>query len=249
MTLQPATATPFLQNSSVAQSYRRLTISSTSTGSTPINAQLSRSSQQPEKMAASLLAPPPLSQLAELNLSAVPKAVLYSLGTDSSLLRELPLLWGVDKLMEVIPTGWKKVLTSVHHSVTLHTHIHTHSHTYARNSHTYTHIHTHIHTYAHSYTSTHTHTHTHIHTLTYIHTYTHTHTHTYTHTHTHTHIHTLIHTHTHSHTYTHTYTHTHPHTLTHIYTYIHSHTECCVGAPEKAWSGVSICSVYPRRVQ
>ena len=177
MTLQPATPTPFLQNSSVAQSYRRLTISSTSTGSTPINAQLSRSSQQPEKMAASLLAPPPLSQLAELNLSAVPKAVLYSLGTDSSLLRELPLLWGVDKLMEVIPTGWKKVLTSVHHSVTLHTHIHTLTHTL-----------THMH-------ATHTHT--------YIHTYTH----SYIHTHTLTHIHTLIHTHTHSHTYTHTYTH------------------------------------------
>ena len=147
----------FLLHSSAAQSYRRVTRSSTSTGSTPVNAQLRRSSQQPEKMAASLLAHPPLAQLAELNLSAMPKAVLYSLGTDSSLLRELPLLWGV------WISWWRSSQLAgrryLHLCITASHHTHTLTHTL---THMYMHAHTHIYTHTHTHTLIHTHTHTHI---------------------------------------------------------------------------------------
>lgn len=94
---------------SVVQS-TRLTASSLSTGSTAVTLQLSRqslpSNAQPEKRAASVTN---TVQGVELSLSAVPKAVLRSLGADPLLHLELPLLQSVDKLIESIPTGWKKV--------------------------------------------------------------------------------------------------------------------------------------------
>lgn len=52
---------------------------------------------------------PILLQLSEVNLSHVPGILLDSLNSNPSLLKELPLQANVDRLVEKIPSVWKKV--------------------------------------------------------------------------------------------------------------------------------------------
>lgn len=50
-----------------------------------------------------------VSQLTEVDLSHVPSRLLESLGFDLMLLRELPLQSNLEKLMDKMPSVWKKV--------------------------------------------------------------------------------------------------------------------------------------------
>lgn len=51
-----------------------------------------------------------LSQLTELNLAYVPSTLLHNLSAQPSLLKEIPLQANLEKLLEKMPSVWKKVL-------------------------------------------------------------------------------------------------------------------------------------------
>lgn len=52
---------------------------------------------------------PVMSQLTDLTLSHIPASLLDSISSNPSLLQELPLRTNVEKLLEKMPSVWKKV--------------------------------------------------------------------------------------------------------------------------------------------
>ena len=54
------------------------------------------------------------SQIFEVVFTAVPKSLLLAVGQDVSLLQELPVRTTAERLVENIPSGWRKVHSHLH---------------------------------------------------------------------------------------------------------------------------------------